>query len=142
MNQFITKSDINLNFLFEQENIKKRNNSGEANAPLFKDTKFLETMDSIYKKEYLREISAHAELLVYDWTNGGDVELVIEDIEKIGECFESVIYLLMLTFKRLMQNNLINCVLYSKISIGTKEKIQKWQSGVCSIWKPIGMRYA
>lgn len=42
-------------------------------------------MDSIYKKEYLREISAHAELLVYDWTNGGDVELVIEDIEKIGE---------------------------------------------------------
>lgn len=29
-----------------------------------------------YKNKYLRDISTHAELLVYDWTGGGDVEVV------------------------------------------------------------------
>lgn len=68
-----------------QENIKKRNLNNEANAPLFKDTKFLETLDNEYKHNFLRDISAHSELLVYDWSNGGDIELVVEDIERIGE---------------------------------------------------------
>lgn len=27
--------------------------------------------------------STHAELLVYDWSNEGDVEVVVEDIERI-----------------------------------------------------------
>lgn len=28
--------------------------------------------------------SKHAELLVYDWSQGGDVEVVVEDIERIN----------------------------------------------------------
>jgi NADH dehydrogenase (ubiquinone) 1 alpha subcomplex subunit 10 len=28
--------------------------------------------------------STHAELLIYDWSNYGDVEVVVEDIERIN----------------------------------------------------------
>lgn len=65
------------------EKIKKRNMNNEANSLLFKDTKFLETMEDVYKRNFLKDISSHSELLVYDWSNGGDIELVVEDIERI-----------------------------------------------------------
>lgn len=67
-----------------QDNIKKRNKYDEAKSPLFKDGKFLETMEDVYKNNFLKDISSHAELLVYDWSNGGEIELVVEDIERIG----------------------------------------------------------
>lgn len=67
-----------------QENIKKRNKYNEASSPLFRDGKFLETMEDVYKNDFLKDISTHAELLVYDWSNGGEIELVVEDIENIG----------------------------------------------------------
>lgn len=54
---------------------------------LFKDEKFLETLDEVYKQDFLKNISTHAEILVYDWTNGGESDLVVEDIERIGMCF-------------------------------------------------------
>lgn len=44
-------------------------------------------MDDIYKNNFLKDISAHAELLVYDWSNGGEIELVVEDIERIGTIY-------------------------------------------------------
>lgn len=68
-----------------QRNIKERNKWGEANSPLFKDNKFLTTMEDVYKHEYLHDMEAHSELLVYDWSNGGEIELVVEDIERIGK---------------------------------------------------------
>lgn len=47
----------------------------------------METFDELYKRNFLKDISSHSELLVYDWSNGGDIELVIEDIERIGIYF-------------------------------------------------------
>lgn len=41
-------------------------------------------MENVYKNDFLKDISTHAELLVYDWSNGGEIELVVEDIENIG----------------------------------------------------------
>ncbi|GBP06006.1 NADH dehydrogenase 1 alpha subcomplex subunit 10, mitochondrial, partial [Eumeta japonica] len=39
--------------------------------------------------QYLKEIASHAELLIYDWTAGGETEVVVEDIERIDfERFE------------------------------------------------------
>lgn len=40
-------------------------------------------METFYKQEYLKDISIHAELLVYDWSSGGETEIVVEDIERI-----------------------------------------------------------
>lgn len=47
-------------------------------------TGFLTEMERQYKNKYLRDISTHAELLVYDWSGGGEVEVVVEDIERLN----------------------------------------------------------
>lgn len=65
-----------------QENIKKKNLSHEVKSKVFTN-QFLQDMESIYKQQYLKDISVHAELLVYDWSNGGESEIVAEDIERI-----------------------------------------------------------
>lgn len=56
---------------------------------MFKDLKFLSSVEKIYKEEYLPDITKHAELLAYDYSNGGDTELLIEDIERINFDIES-----------------------------------------------------
>ncbi|KAI8432587.1 hypothetical protein MSG28_013574 [Choristoneura fumiferana] len=66
-----------------QEAIKKRGckheTGGKALTP-----EFLTEMERQYKNKYLRDISTHAELLVYDWSGGGEVEVVVEDIERLN----------------------------------------------------------
>lgn len=65
-----------------QQRIQERNYPHEANSPVY-TTEFLSYMDQIYKQQYLKEISVHAELLIYDWSEKGDPEVVIEDIERL-----------------------------------------------------------
>ncbi|KAI5631049.1 deoxynucleoside kinase domain-containing protein [Phthorimaea operculella] len=45
---------------------------------------FLSEVERQYKNKYLRDIATHAELLVYDWSGGGEVEVVVEDIERLN----------------------------------------------------------
>ena len=40
-------------------------------------------METLYKQHFLKNISAHAELLVYDWSVPGETEVIVEDIERI-----------------------------------------------------------
>lgn len=66
-----------------QEAIKDRNLKHEvAMRALTKP--FLMEMERQYKNKYLRDIATHAELLVYDWSGGGEVEVVVEDIERLN----------------------------------------------------------
>ncbi|KAI5710812.1 NADH dehydrogenase [ubiquinone] 1 alpha subcomplex subunit 10, mitochondrial [Diaphorina citri] len=65
-----------------KENVKKRNNPWEVNSPIFND-KYLHEIEDLYKNNYLPQISDSSELLVYDWSDGGDPEVVVEDIERI-----------------------------------------------------------
>lgn len=62
--------------------IKKRNIDYEVNSKVLTDD-YLKTMETIYKQHYLKDISNHAELLIYDWSNYGEAEVVVEDIERI-----------------------------------------------------------
>ncbi|KAF4517561.1 hypothetical protein B566_EDAN005125 [Ephemera danica] len=64
------------------ERIKKRSIPYEVKSKVF-TPKYLEIMEEMYKQRYLKEISNHAELLIYDWSDQGDVEVVVEDIERI-----------------------------------------------------------
>ncbi|CAH0760222.1 unnamed protein product [Diatraea saccharalis] len=64
------------------EAIKKRSCDYEVKGKAL-TTKYLTELETQYKTKYLRDISTHAELLVYDWTGGGDVEVVVEDIERL-----------------------------------------------------------
>ncbi|RWS12011.1 NADH dehydrogenase [ubiquinone] 1 alpha subcomplex subunit 10-like protein [Dinothrombium tinctorium] len=63
------------------QKIRAKNNF-ESKSKVF-NLEFLRTFEEQYKTLYLPEISRHAELLVYDWSNEGDMDLVIEDLEKI-----------------------------------------------------------
>jgi NADH dehydrogenase (ubiquinone) 1 alpha subcomplex subunit 10 len=65
-----------------KENIKKRGAEHEVKSQVFSDN-YLNSMETLYKQQHLKEISQHAELLVYDWSNGGETEVVVEDIERI-----------------------------------------------------------
>ncbi|GAB0096869.1 NADH dehydrogenase [Sergentomyia squamirostris] len=65
-----------------KENIKKRAISHEVKSPALTD-QYLRDIESFYKQNYLKDISTHAELLVYDWNEGGETEVVVEDIERI-----------------------------------------------------------
>nr|CAG4643187.1 EOG090X05NZ [Ilyocryptus agilis] len=44
---------------------------------------YLESLDKAYKNIFLKDISVHSEVMVYDWTEGGDSEIVAEDVERI-----------------------------------------------------------
>ncbi|XP_058461865.1 NADH dehydrogenase [ubiquinone] 1 alpha subcomplex subunit 10, mitochondrial [Malaya genurostris] len=65
-----------------KDRIKKRSHPAEVNSKALTD-KYLTDMEQIYKQQYLKDISTHAELLVYDWSNYGETEVVVEDIERI-----------------------------------------------------------
>jgi NADH dehydrogenase (ubiquinone) 1 alpha subcomplex subunit 10 len=65
-----------------KDNIKKRNIDYEVQSKVFSD-QYLTDIEVGYKQRFLKDISAHAELLVYDWTEGGETEVVVEDIERI-----------------------------------------------------------
>jgi NADH dehydrogenase (ubiquinone) 1 alpha subcomplex subunit 10 len=64
------------------ENIKKRGVSNETQSKVLNE-KYLHDLEQVYKQRYLKDITQHAELLVYDWSDGGDAEVVVEDIERI-----------------------------------------------------------
>ncbi len=66
-----------------KQRIKERNIDYEVNSKALTD-KYLQDIDSVYKQKFLKEISLASELLVYDWSNGGETEVVVEDIERIG----------------------------------------------------------
>lgn len=71
-----------------KDKIKSRNIEYEVNSKVFTD-EYLRDMEIFYKQHFLKEISVHAELLIYDWTAGGETEVVVEDIERIDfDAFE------------------------------------------------------
>nr|XP_022902898.1 NADH dehydrogenase [ubiquinone] 1 alpha subcomplex subunit 10, mitochondrial [Onthophagus taurus] len=64
------------------ENVKNRNIPYECNSPVL-NAQYLTTMEQFYKQKYLKEMSVRSELLVYDWTNEGETEVIVEDIERM-----------------------------------------------------------
>lgn len=64
------------------ERIKKRNDPTEVNSKVL-TKEYLATIEYLYKQKYLKEMEKHAELMIYDWSNFGDMEVVVEDIERI-----------------------------------------------------------
>ncbi|KAJ8688405.1 hypothetical protein QAD02_024200 [Eretmocerus hayati] len=64
------------------QNIKKRNLPHERNSPVLNE-KYLTDIEENHKKDYLSKISRAAHLLIYDWSHGGDTEVVVEDLENL-----------------------------------------------------------
>ncbi|MCL4123425.1 UNVERIFIED_CONTAM: hypothetical protein GTU68_008512 [Idotea baltica] len=66
-----------------RKNLAKRNTPGEVNSPVH-TTEVLKMFEDIYKQKFLKTISSHAELLVYDWSSEVDLEILVEDIERLN----------------------------------------------------------
>lgn len=104
-NNFMTKEarvvyqdlkDNTINFLFRphlvvyldtpinviRDRVKERNRDYEKDSKILTDG-FLTSLEKHYKQEYLKEISKHSEILVYDWSVKGETEIIVEDIERI-----------------------------------------------------------
>lgn len=81
-------------------------------------------MEDVYKNDFLKDIGTHAELLVYDWSNGGEIELVVEDIEKIGMIFSNVVFTKM---RRLVNAYEICCILDFDRFEKESPKMQDWR---------------
>lgn len=63
--------------------IQARGLPHEINSSVL-STEFLSQMEMKYKQQFLREMKNHAEILVYDWSEEGDTEVVVEDIERVN----------------------------------------------------------
>lgn len=64
------------------DRIKKRNIDYEVNSSVLTN-KYLEDIEDIYKNQFLEKMAKNSELLIYDWSEFGESELVVEDIERM-----------------------------------------------------------
>ncbi|KAG1653422.1 NADH dehydrogenase [ubiquinone] 1 alpha subcomplex subunit 10, mitochondrial [Nymphon striatum] len=64
------------------ERIKRRATPHEVNTKVL-TLDYLKTLEHVYKTRYLKEMSVNSEILVYDWSEYGDVDVVVEDIERL-----------------------------------------------------------
>ena len=56
----------------------------EKNSPVYENTGYLNHLyNDLFKKQYLQEAGIHSYVLTYDWSEGGDTEVVVEDIERM-----------------------------------------------------------
>ena len=57
----------------------------EKNSPVYENTGYLNHLyNDLFKKQYLQEAGIHSYVLSYDWSEGGDTEVVVEDIERMN----------------------------------------------------------
>jgi len=62
--------------------IEARNRPNEKDSPAT-TTAYLQSMENAYKQKFLKEMSVSSEVVVYDWTEVGDPEIVVEDLERL-----------------------------------------------------------
>jgi len=56
----------------------------EANSPVFENKAYLNMVyDDYMKNEYLKQASVYSKVLTYNWSEEGDTEVVVEDIERL-----------------------------------------------------------
>ncbi|KYM98921.1 PREDICTED: NADH dehydrogenase [ubiquinone] 1 alpha subcomplex subunit 10, mitochondrial [Cyphomyrmex costatus] len=77
--------DVPVNTVMEK--IKKRSIPYEVNSKVL-TSEYLQDIENIYKLDYLRSIEEHSHVLIYDWTNEGDITYMVEDIETLNFDYE------------------------------------------------------
>merc|ERR1739844_408993 len=64
-----------------QKNIKAMGNEWDKDSPVWNNTQYITDIADEFKNNWLRDMQEFSRVLVYDWSDGGDTEVVIEDIE-------------------------------------------------------------
>lgn len=64
------------------QRVKERGNEWEVNSPTISKN-YLSRVADLYKDDYLKSMGDHGEVMVYDWSKYGIMEIVVEDIEAL-----------------------------------------------------------
>lgn len=67
-----------------QKNIQARNNEWDKDSAVWNNSQYLNDIYSSMKNKFLPLYKDHCLILGYDWSNGGDMDLVSEDIERLN----------------------------------------------------------
>ena len=66
------------------KNIQNRGNEWDKNSPVWTNKQYLSDIYNELKRNFLKQQQQHSRVLVYDWTEPGDMEIVVEDIEALN----------------------------------------------------------
>lgn len=67
-----------------QKNIAARGNEWDKNSPVWTNKNYLSDIYTELKRNYLKKMQRYSRVLVYDWSEPGDAEVVVEDIENLN----------------------------------------------------------
>jgi len=65
------------------KNIKARGNAWDKDSPVWTNKRYLNDIYNEKKRRHLMKQQKHSHVLVYDWSVPGDLDVVVDDIEKI-----------------------------------------------------------
>jgi len=66
------------------KNIQNRGNEWDKDSPVWTNKQYLLDIYNELKRNFLKQQQQHSRVLVYDWTEPGDMEIVVEDIEALN----------------------------------------------------------
>jgi len=66
-------------------NIKARGNPWDKDSPVWTNKRYLSDIYNEMKRRYLMDFQKYSHVLVYDWSTPGEMDIVVDDIEKL-EC--------------------------------------------------------
>lgn len=66
------------------KNIQNRGNEWDKDSPVWTNRQYLSDIYNELKRNFLKEQQRHSRVLVYDWSEPGDMEIVVEDIEALN----------------------------------------------------------
>jgi len=65
------------------KNVKERNNPWDKDSPVWFNKRYLNDIYNEKKRRYLMDKQRHSHVLVYDWATPGDLDVVVDDLEKL-----------------------------------------------------------
>lgn len=65
--------------------IKARGNPWDKDSPVWTNKRYLSDIYNEMKRRYLLDFQKHSHVLVYDWSTPGEMDIIVDDIEKL-EC--------------------------------------------------------
>lgn len=67
-----------------QNKIKERGNEWDKNSPVWSNRQYLTSIQTDFKRNFLQSEQDKCHVLMYDWSEPGDTEVVVEDIERLN----------------------------------------------------------
>jgi len=67
-----------------QKKCKALGKEYDQDSPVLNNTQYMNDLYNLHKKDYLKGCQPHSHVLVYDWSEPGETEVVVEDIEGLN----------------------------------------------------------